>query len=190
MTTLDTTTNNDFRYPTGANDGTDFATGLQDFADDVDGMWSSGTLAARPAAGTLNRVYWATDTKLLYQDNGSAWTTVLLAGAWVALTLGTGVASSGYTASARPEGDLTRLRGALANGTGSSIASGVALATVSSALRPSTGLIFPGYINGSSDSPTEIRISGSGATAGQISLDTALPAGAIVGLNSITFTLS
>ncbi|OYD16936.1 hypothetical protein CH330_01320 [candidate division WOR-3 bacterium JGI_Cruoil_03_51_56] len=33
----------------------------------------SGTLAARPAAGVVNRYYWATDLSILYRDNGVAW---------------------------------------------------------------------------------------------------------------------
>lgn len=114
MPTLDTTTNNSFRYPTDADNGVDFATGIADLAADVDGMWSSGTLAARPAAGKLNRVYWATDTKLLYQDNGTAWQTILLAGAWVPLTLGTEInAGTGYLPSVRIEGDSARFKGAV-----------------------------------------------------------------------------
>ena len=32
-----------------------------------------GTLAQRPAAGTTNRFFWATDERILYRDNGSTW---------------------------------------------------------------------------------------------------------------------
>lgn len=35
-----------------------------------------GTLAARPAAGTVGRYYYATDTQTLYRDTGSAWAAV------------------------------------------------------------------------------------------------------------------
>jgi hypothetical protein len=34
---------------------------------------TSGTLAARPAAGVLGREYYATDTSTFYQDTGTAW---------------------------------------------------------------------------------------------------------------------
>jgi hypothetical protein len=36
--------------------------------------YMQGTLAQRPAAGTRGRFYWATDTGLLYRDDGAAWT--------------------------------------------------------------------------------------------------------------------
>lgn len=37
------------------------------------GFNQSGTFAGRPAAGTDGLLYWATDTALLYRDNGSSW---------------------------------------------------------------------------------------------------------------------
>ena len=37
---------------------------------------SSGTLAARPAAGTADRYYWATDIVMLFRDTGAAWEVV------------------------------------------------------------------------------------------------------------------
>lgn len=38
------------------------------------GRWLlTGTDAAKPAAGLENRFYWATDTEILYRDNGSSW---------------------------------------------------------------------------------------------------------------------
>ena len=37
----------------------------------------SGTLAARPAAGVVNRYYWATDEAMLYRDNGVTWDALL-----------------------------------------------------------------------------------------------------------------
>jgi hypothetical protein len=36
--------------------------------------WAQGTIAARPTAGVAGRMYWATDTKRKYWDDGSAWT--------------------------------------------------------------------------------------------------------------------
>ena len=40
----------------------------------------TGTLAARPAAGTAGRLYITTDTNMIYRDTGSAWTQVGEAG--------------------------------------------------------------------------------------------------------------
>lgn len=37
------------------------------------GLILSGTVAARPAAATLDRYYWATDEHILYRDTGAAW---------------------------------------------------------------------------------------------------------------------
>ena len=56
------TTNNSFRVPTSRNDGSDFATGLDDFATDVDAMWLQGTITDLPAASKRGRRYYATDT--------------------------------------------------------------------------------------------------------------------------------
>ena len=39
----------------------------------------SGTLAARPAAGTNGRFYWTTDEHILYRDNGTTWDKVAVA---------------------------------------------------------------------------------------------------------------
>ena len=73
MANTENTTNNAFPVPTGVNDGTDLAVGLYEFGEAVDGMWSRGTLAGRPGAGTVNRLYYATDQGLWYLDTGSAW---------------------------------------------------------------------------------------------------------------------
>jgi len=43
---------------------------IQQFRADTN---ASGTHAARPAAGYAGRLYFETDTNLLYQDNGSSW---------------------------------------------------------------------------------------------------------------------
>jgi len=45
-----------------------------------------GLAAAIPAAGNAGRVYFATDTSVIYQDNGAAWVSVFTAGATAALT--------------------------------------------------------------------------------------------------------
>src|SRR5438067_10291614 len=49
--------------------------------------YSSGTHAARPAAGGANRTYRETDTGGLFRDNGSAWCPLLLGTAGAKRTL-------------------------------------------------------------------------------------------------------
>lgn len=44
--------------------------------DDMAALDDQGTLASRPAAGVEGRYYYATDTGLVYRDNGAAWTVV------------------------------------------------------------------------------------------------------------------
>lgn len=135
MSTELTTPNNSFRYPTSANDGNDFASGIGDLADDVDGMWQQNTISNRPAASSVKArtVFYATDTTTYYLSNGSTWSTMLVAGAWVALTLVHGTHPSGYVPSARLEGDLVRLKGVVAVSTTSGFAT-----LPSSGLYPST----------------------------------------------------
>jgi hypothetical protein len=41
------------------------------------GLLQTGNDAAKPAAGVAGRIYWATDTKILYRDTGAAWVEVL-----------------------------------------------------------------------------------------------------------------
>jgi hypothetical protein len=81
---------------------------------DVAVRYFSGTISNRsavvpsPVAGDH---YYGTDTGLLYEWNGSAWLTVMLAGAWQASTAGSGVITAPYV---RTEGDVVRFRGSLA----------------------------------------------------------------------------
>jgi hypothetical protein len=104
-------------------------------AADTDAIYSQGTLSARPAATAVpaGTFYYATDTGLLYEGNGTVWGTVMVAGAWQALTLYPSPAVSagaGYTPAARLVGDVVSLCG---NGTGSSIGD---WATIPSGLQP------------------------------------------------------
>jgi hypothetical protein len=54
-------------------DGPDAFNDLTDVLDPIGVVFAQGTLAARPAAGTTGRLYWATDTKAIYYDDGTAW---------------------------------------------------------------------------------------------------------------------
>jgi hypothetical protein len=74
MPTTQPTTNNGFPFPTAANNGSDFATGVQEFGTAVDTMWDHGTISNRPTSGTyVGQVYYGTDTLTWYRWNGSAW---------------------------------------------------------------------------------------------------------------------
>ncbi len=61
---------------------------------------------------------------------------------WVAVTLGGGVSNAGYTASARLQGDVVRLKGLLS---GTSI---TAWGTIPTALRPTQTVQFDNYLAG------------------------------------------
>lgn len=60
-------------------DAADFSSDVNsvvDQIDDVAARISSGTFAARPAAGIADQLYFATDRGVLYRDSGSAWSQV------------------------------------------------------------------------------------------------------------------
>jgi microcystin-dependent protein len=64
------------RRLTGGSLASDIDAGFTALADDVDAAmagWSTGTYAARPAAGKAGRFYLTTDTATLYLDTGSVW---------------------------------------------------------------------------------------------------------------------
>lgn len=73
---MPTTARAALRYPTLANVA-DVPADLGNLASDVDGkitIWlPPGTLAARPAAATAGRMYYATDNGIAYLDDGAAW---------------------------------------------------------------------------------------------------------------------
>jgi hypothetical protein len=132
----ETTTNNSFAFPTSANNGSDFSTGLDTFADGVDAMWASGTYAVRPATPPSNSFYYATDVKLLYQYAAIGWQTVMLAGTWTPITsFGTGIIAASVPPAARVVGDTVVLSGGIA--VGASAGNGDTLFTLpSSAMQP------------------------------------------------------
>jgi hypothetical protein len=53
------------------------------------GTVAQGLLSARPAAGTAGNLYVASDTKLLYRDNGATWDTIGSTSAGIVLTFNT-----------------------------------------------------------------------------------------------------
>ena len=160
-------------------------------AADTDAIYLSGTLAARTAlsgvlAGTL---YYVTDSTppVLTEYNGTVWQTVMLAGAWVPVTMVTNIIqlTGSFVPSARCEGDCVRLKGAMKNNTGVSMTPGVTWATVSAgppSMRPT--------------SPVEVPCSPAGAagllvyTDGTISTNGTINNGAWVSLDNITYSLS
>lgn len=83
MATFTTTAKYALRWLTGANLISDIDAGFQALAEDVDANvagYSSGTLAALPAAGKAGRLYRTTDTGQWFADTGSAWVEVDLVG--------------------------------------------------------------------------------------------------------------
>lgn len=63
------------RYPVAA-DANNVPSDMLNLATDLDNKMStfiSGTFASRPAFGTSGRFYFATDTKQMFYDTGSAW---------------------------------------------------------------------------------------------------------------------
>ena len=52
--------------------------GLEGSADRLNaGLLQYAAFASRPAAGQTGRLFYATDTNVLYRDNGSSWDTVM-----------------------------------------------------------------------------------------------------------------
>lgn len=145
-------------------------------------IYTEGTLASRPAATAVvhGAIYRATDTGDLSYSNGTVWTTLGLVGVWQGLTLGSGVTGSGYTPSARLQGDTTRLKGGLLNSSGSTITAGATLATIPSGLRPTATLSFAEAFGGF------VILS----TAGLITMSANVGAAQVVALDGITFSLS
>jgi len=89
------TTTRGFRYP-ASTDTPDVPRDIGNLASDVDGQYISGTLAARPAFGSVGRKYRATDTGDVYLDIGTAW--VLLGGANVLRSSDIGASVQAYDA--------------------------------------------------------------------------------------------
>src|SRR3954465_5281572 len=70
-----TTTRLQLPYPVAA-DNVDVPRDVKALTDKLDplaAVFATGTNAARPAAGTVGRFYFATDTGQLYFDTGAAW---------------------------------------------------------------------------------------------------------------------
>jgi hypothetical protein len=87
--TFTTTTRFALRILKGSSLVSDIDEGFQRLAEDVDTKmlgFSEGTHAARPAAAYPNRLYFETDTKLLFRDTGAGWeqqlTTTSLSGGY------------------------------------------------------------------------------------------------------------
>lgn len=177
--------------PIGADAPSEFRVGIAASNAILDNaaIYTEGTLAARPLAGAVEHghLYGGTDTGLLYQSNGTIWRTAMLAGAWTALTLGTGVtAATGYTPSARLEGDIVRLKGAVKH-TGSSFGAGNVLATLpSSSMYPASTFVDAWF-----DTVNDVWIPVQIDTGGGVTLGgTGITSSAVVSLNGRTFTLT
>lgn len=152
----------------------------------------SGTAASRPTAASIpvDTIYYATDTGVYSICTGAAWNTMLAAGSWQALTLGSNVsaASGYYTPSARLEGDVVRFKGVLQ--AAATISVGATVATMPAGMSPSssTGVRLWCWQSSGGNSLSQLLVS----PAGVITL--AAPAGWIVGtllpLDALSYTLS
>jgi hypothetical protein len=151
--------------------------------------FSSGTLAARPAAGLRGRVYYASDVPAYYLDNATSWLTLeaVVDTGWVPLTLASGVTSSGgFTPSARLRGDMVELKGGLWNQTGSSDAG--TLATLPTAVTPPAHAVWEPVTQEANSGVLNLRITNSGG--GQIQIPSGLPSGETASLNGISYSPS
>lgn len=178
--------------PVGADAASELRVSITDNADTLDNaaIYLQGTLSARNAltgvvAGTF---YYVTDSTppVLTEYNGSAWGTVMLAGAWAVISGAAGVASAGRTASARIIGDCGQTKGALANTSGSTITGGTTLATLPAGTFPTVGvgLLFAANLGGGGT--VELGID----TTGKISLLENFPAGHELGIDFGPYALS
>jgi hypothetical protein len=147
------------------------------FQNDLQGLASARPSASSVQSGT---VYRCTDTRIWYQSDGTVWLTVMLAGAWVPLTLVSGIGSVDTTVSARSEGDVVRLKGSLLNTTGSPISGISPFATIPVGLRPAWTINAIVY----GASPVEIFASGGVVGSGS------LAAGGKLSLDGVTYPLA
>ncbi len=138
-------------YPTPTDDVSGFPAVSVEQMDALDSAvrYFSGTLSNRATVDpslTAGDLYYATDTELLYEYNGSAWGTVMIAGAWQNLSLTTGFtdASGGSDPPAmRQVGDMIQCRGT-ASYSGSGGSQVLANATVVPSGFRSIALAYPG----------------------------------------------
>lgn len=154
---------------------------------------TEGTLAGRPAAAAVekDRLYKATDTGQWFISDQTNWLSVHIAGVWQSLSLGTGVSAvSGYTPSARVEGDIVRLKGRVTNSSGGNITDGSTVFTVPASCQPTSSVSIVAGVN-HSGGPIGITITIT--TGGVASFTTAaglIGSGDVLNLNALTYTLS
>jgi hypothetical protein len=188
------TTHRNLPEPIGSDTVSELRVAATALAAAVDGdvPYLSGTLTARSALTGLfaGMLYYATDTALLYEYNGTIWQTVLLAGPWGPLTPASGfsvTASTEYTGSARQEGDVVRLKGLVQNVSAGSV-SGATTATISSSsMFPSKYVTIQAYNPAPAGGFVSLEIS----PAGLMTLPgTTLGNSQYYELNGQTYTLS
>jgi hypothetical protein len=145
----------------------------------------NGVAAAPTSSYTLGYVLVpATATNIVSGDLSTVASYVVVGpnSGWVALSLSTNIASGGYGASARLQGDTVRLKGTLTNNTGSSTTA--TLATIPAGMRPSGTVITVGAL--SSTSAQGIQIT----SAGALSVPTSINNAAVLDLTAATYTLT
>ena len=167
------------------------AIGALSTAMDPSVLYYSGTLANRgtvvssPLAGYL---YYATDKGILYEYNGSAWGTVMIAGAWTEVSFSSNWTAGTYTPSSRLEGDLVRLKGVIINSTGSNQSSQVIGNIASSSMYPSTQVALTGSTPNVSTIPIPVAVTI--ASNGAITAWGTVYNGQGVSLDGLTYSLS
>lgn len=106
---------------------------------------------------------------------------------WQALSLATNIASGGYGAAARLQGDIVRLKGTLTNNTGGG--DSATIATLSAGLRPSATInLAVGMTGGGTVACEVMQINTSGNLALPVTGE--FPSGYTVSLDGLTFSLS
>ena len=91
------------RVTAGTNPTTLSGYGITDSVQNTSGVpsMSAGVTASIPTAGTVGRIYFATDTKTIYRDNGSSWDVLSSAagsgGTVTSVSTGTGLSGGPFT---------------------------------------------------------------------------------------------
>jgi hypothetical protein len=183
-----TTSRLSLSYPTGGDNESAFpAVSLSQMTTlDNAVLVTEGVFASRPGVGSVekDRIYKATDTGVWYVSDGTNWNTMLVAGAWTAISLATNWTATGFTPSVRLQGDQVLFKGAAINNTGAGSNAPFASA-LGSTFRPAA----TAYITVSSSS-SPYAMQGQVASSGTFVFVTTVANGALAGFDGASFTLS
>ncbi len=155
---------------------------------------TEGTFASRPAASSVEKdhVYKATDTGLWYIGDGTNWNTMIVAGAWANLSLGSGITAFGggtFTPAYRLEADTLRLRGQATNAAGSK-ASGFTWATLPAGFRPTSAVDVAVMVANNPIQMCDLTVNTNGTMTVGVSASGTVAISSILLLDGLTFSLS